>query len=220
MVINMKFLKKKPLTVIIILLTAQILAPGVLANGSPPQEPQEPPSLSDSSQAEATFRAPDVDEGIEPNPDGGLNGLDYDFLERSVSFLNMSYDAVAPAYMRVTSTLPWSVSVSITPFAQTSRPTEKTIEGFTINLNPTAITSLHPDTPGTATVTPQVLRSLDSEGRPVQVGIHGAATPPIAQGGVGVWNLQIPATLNVLGNTAHIGAATAQINWIFVRTTP
>ncbi|MCL2247896.1 MAG: hypothetical protein FWC13_01350 [Oscillospiraceae bacterium] len=213
----MKHKIKNPLTVIAIILTTQLLTLGVFADSS---LPQEPPHLSDSSQAEATFSSPDVNEGIEPNPDGGINGLNYDFLERSVNFLNVSYDAAAPAYMRVTSTLPWSVSVSITPFAQTAALNEKTIEGFTMNLNPTAITSLHPDTQSSATVTPQVLRALDSEGNPTQVGVQGANTPPIAQGGVGIWNLQIPAVLNVLGSTAHVGSATAQINWIFVQTVP
>jgi hypothetical protein len=216
----MNLIKKKPLTVIIILLTTQLLAYGVLADSSLPQEAPQPPHPGDTSQAEATFTAPDINEGAEPNPEGGINGLDYDFSERSVSFSNMSYDATAPAYMKITSTLPWSVSVSITPFAQTPGLTEKTIEGFTMNLNPTAITNLYPDTQSSATVSQQVLRALDSEGNPTQIGIQGAKTPPIAEGGMGVWTLQIPATLNVLGNTAHIGSATAQINWIFIQVKP
>jgi len=210
-------MKKILITLITTLALLMVMVPIVFADGS---EPAPPPTLSDDSQAEVAFIAPDADEGITPNPDGGINGLNYDFGERSVSFRNESYDAVNPAYMRVTSTLPWTVSVSITPFVQTADPTVKTIEGFTINLNPGSITNHHPGAVGTASVTPQVISATDSEGNPIRVGAHGVKSKPLAQGTLGIWNLQIPAVLNVLGNTAHVGGATAEINWIFVQTTP
>jgi len=193
------------------------IAPIVFADDG---EPTQPPSLGDDSQAEVTFIAPSVDEGVTPDPDGGVNGLNYDFAERTVSFQNENYNAVNPAYMRVTSTLPWTVSASITPFAQTAEPTTKTIEGFTINLNPIDITNHYLGAVGTASVTPQIISAADSEGNTLPVGVHGAKSRPIAQGTMGVWNLQIPAVLNVLGNTAHVGGATAEINWIFVQTAP
>ncbi|MCL2279418.1 MAG: WxL domain-containing protein [Oscillospiraceae bacterium] len=210
-------MKKILIALITTLALLMAIAPIVLADDG---EPAPPPTLSDDSQAEVTFLAPSVDEGVKPDPDGGINGLSYDFAERTVSFQNESYSAVNPAYMRVTSTLPWTVSVSITPFVQAAAPTMKTIEGFTINLNPSIITNHHPGASGSASVASQVIGAADGGGNPVPVGTHGAISRPIAQGTMGIWNLQIPAVLNVLGNTAHVGGATAEINWIFVQTTP
>jgi len=212
-------MKKKLITIITALALIVAVAPIVFANDDTEAQKQ---NIDDESQAKIAFRAPNIDEGIEADPDGGLNGLNYDFAERTVSFQNESYEAINPAYMRITSTLPWTVSASITPFTKTKTayPTEKTIEGFTLKLQPETITNHHAGAVGTASVTTQTIRAFDGGGNAVEIGVHGAKSKPIAQGTMGVWNLQIPATLDVLGNTAHVGGATAQINWIFVQTTP
>ena len=198
---------------VLILLTA--IAPLVFA-----EPPKLSPTLDDNSQAEVAFIAPDIDEGVEPDLDGGANGLSYDFLKRAVSFKNESYSAEAPAYMKVTSTLPWTVSVSITPFAQTAHPSLKTIEGFTIDLDPSGITNYYPEATGIASVAQQTISAIDIEGNPIPPGTHGAESKAIAQGTMGVWNVQIPAVLNVLGDNAHVGGAIAEINWIFAQTKP